>query len=133
MKSDEELLAELSEASRGLIFMSESEYPFETVRWDGSREVTPEFLLELAGKSEDAPVEERSPEEFFRVATSLESWRSEESRAEAVRYIALLKALTENLEGLKVYRVGEVNVPVYIVGRSPSGNWLGLATRVVET
>jgi hypothetical protein len=32
-----------------------------------------------------------------------------------------------------VYRIGEVNMPVYIIGKSSSGSWLGLSTRVVET
>jgi hypothetical protein len=31
------------------------------------------------------------------------------------------------------YRVGTVNVAVYVVGRSPEGHWLGVSTRVVET
>jgi hypothetical protein len=44
-----------------------------------------------------------------------------------------LRLLEENLADLKVFRVGVVNIPVYIAGRSASGNWLGVSTRVVET
>ena len=29
--------------------------------------------------------------------------------------------------------VGEINIPVYIVGRTKNGKWVGLYTAVVET
>ncbi len=44
MKSDEQLCEELKEATRGLLFMSESEYPFEVVRWEGREEMSPDDL-----------------------------------------------------------------------------------------
>ncbi|MDQ3743999.1 MAG: nuclease A inhibitor family protein [Acidobacteriota bacterium] len=44
-----------------------------------------------------------------------------------------MSLLEENLTDLKAYRVGLINIPVYVVGRSASGNWLGVSTRVVET
>ena len=133
MKSDEEVIAELEKAAEGLLFMSESDYPFETVYWKELPEMSPEFLLSVAGLSNDVPVETVSVDHFFRIATSEESWRSEESRREAKKYQNLVRILKDNLDELKVYRLGSINIPVYIVGRSKTGNWLGISTRVVET
>ena len=133
MKSDEEVLAELERATVGLLFMSESDYPFETIFWKELPEISPQFLRELTGHSENAPVEIVSLNDFFRLAVSEESWRSEESRRAAVRYRNLVQILKDELDETKVYRVGEVNIPVYIVGRNSTGNWLGVSTRVVET
>ena len=133
MKSDDEALAELERAADGLLFMSEADYPFETVHWKGVPEISPQFLRALTGHAEDAPVEIVGVDDFFRVAVSDKNRHTPESRREAKRYRQLVRILKENLDDLKVYRVGEINIPVYIVGRAKAGNWLGLSTRVVET
>ncbi len=133
MKSDEQIVSELREASAGLLFMSESDYPFEVVLWKGEAEISPEFLRQLTGEAFDAMVQTQTVEEFFRVAASEAEWRSAQELVEAKRYQALIRLLKENLSELIVYRIGKTNMPVYIIGKSLSGNWLGLATRVVET
>ncbi len=50
MKSYEQLLAELEGATEGLTFMSESDYPLEVIRWEGTDEISPEFIRESAGQ-----------------------------------------------------------------------------------
>jgi hypothetical protein len=133
MKSDREIIEELKQLTKGLLWMSESDYPFEIVFWEGRPEISPPFLRSLSGEAEDAPVEIVSVEEFFRVAMSEESWRGDESRLLAKKYRRLVQTLKDNLEDVKVYRVGKINMPVYIVGRSRTGNHIGISSRVVET
>lgn len=133
MKTDEQLLDELRGATDGLTFMSESDYPVEPFHWEGLEEVTPEFLRGLTGHDLSAPVEELSPADFFRAAVSEPEWKGEAELATARRFQTLVRLLEENLEGLRVYRVGAINMPVYAVGRSPAGSWMGVKTRVVET
>ena len=130
--TDEQLLNELREATRGLTFMSESDYPFEVFDW-GKAEPTPEFLRGLAGGGADAPVETRTAAQFFRAATSEPDWKGADELAVAKRFQALLRLLEKNLSDVKVFRVGTVNIPVYVAGRSADGTWLGVSTRVVET
>ena len=130
--TDEQLLKELGEATRGLTYMSESDYPFEVFDW-GREEPTPEFLRGLGGQPADAPVETRTAAQFFRAATSEPDWKGPEELAVARRFQALVRLLEANLSDLKVYRVGEINMPVYVAGRSASGSWLGVSTRAVET
>ncbi len=115
--NDEQLLALLKKASAGLLVMSESDYPFEIIQWDGSTEINPEFLRSLTNEPQESRVEEASVEQF------LASGQFEQ----------LERFLRKHLTDLKVYKVGRINIPVYIVGRSPEGNWLGLSTRVVQT
>jgi hypothetical protein len=133
MKSDRELVEELKQLTGGLLWMSESDYPFETVLWEGLPEISTKFLCGLSGQAEDTPVEIVSVDDFFRNAVSEASWRAEASRREAKRYRGLVQTLKDNLEELRVYRVGKINMPVYIVGRNKTGNWLGISSRVVET
>jgi hypothetical protein len=113
---DKQIVDELTRASAGLLVMSESDYPLELIRWDGHVEVTSEFIRSLTNEPADSPIQEIDFDVFL-------GWRYQ-------RLALLLKA---NLSHLRVYKVGRINMPVYIVGRSPEGNWLGLSTRVVET
>ena len=114
---DGHLLAQLKRVSAGLLVMSESDYPFEIIRWDGSTEINPDFLRSLTNEPPECRVEETSLEQF------LASGQFEQ----------LERFLRKHLTDLKVYKVGVINIPVYIVGKSPEGNWLGLSTRVVQT
>lgn len=130
--TDEQLLKELREATRGLTYMSESDYPVEVFDW-GKSEPTPEHLRGLGGQPADAQVETRTVEHFFRAPASEPDWKGGEELAVARRFQALRRLLEANLSDLKVFRVGTVNMPVYVAGRSASGSWLGVSTRVVET
>ena len=130
--TDEQLLDELRKVTRGLTFMSESDYPFEVFRW-GAEDPTPDFLRGLEGQDAGAPVETRTAAEFFRVAASEVEWKGAEEMSAARRYQSLQRLLEQNLTDLKVFRVGTINIPVYVAGRSASGAWLGVSTRVVET
>jgi len=115
--TDEYLLAQLKKESAGLWVMSESDYPLEVVNWDGSIEINPEFLRSLTNEPAESRVEEVSLEQFLASG----------------QFEHLERFLRKHLKDLKVYKVGAINIPVYIVGKSPEGNWLGLSTRVVQT
>jgi hypothetical protein len=132
MKSDEELARELNEATDGLEMSSESEYPFEVVRWSGG-EMSAARLRLITVCGEETAVAETGVEDFFRVAAGEQEWKGEAELALAKRFQKLVRLLTENLSDVRVYRVGEINIGVYVVGRSSAGNWLGVSTRVVET
>jgi hypothetical protein len=132
-KTDEELFGALTEATQGLLYMSESDYPLEVIRWDGSEQLSPEYLRNVVGADSSAKVEESNLDEFFRVPAGEQEWKGEEQLAEARKYRRLRQLLEENLTGIRVYRVGEINIGVYVVGMSAEGNWLGISTRVVET
>ena len=114
---DTQIVDQLKRATAGLLVMSESDYPFEIIRWDGSTEITPEFLRALTDEPAEARVEETSVEQFLASGP----------------FEHLERFLRKQLTNLKVYKVGAINMPVYIVGKSPEGSWLGLSTRVVQT
>ena len=116
-KSNEEIVTSLLHATDGLLFMSESDYPFELIQWEGPTEPTADFIRNVAGESEDSPVQKLEVRQFLSLG----------------RYQRLLSALQHNLSDLRVYKVGRINMPVYVVGRNREGRWLGVATRVVET
>ena len=55
------------------------------------------------------------------------------ARAKAARFGALQRLFYEQLSDLTVYRVGEVEVQVFTVGRDADGRYVGLRTTVIET
>jgi hypothetical protein len=133
MKSDEQIIEELRQASEELLMMSESDYPFEVVRWEEAAEITPQLLRQKSGQAADALVGVETIEDFFRAAVTEHEGQGAEVRRTAEKFRRLMQALATNLRDVRAYKVGDVNLPVYIVGRAPSGRWLGLSTRVVET
>lgn len=133
MISDEQILAELKKAAEGLSVMSESDYPFGVVRWEGTVDLCPEYFRELHGEPAESPFRSEALNDFPGFVLSEPSGGGGAEPAGAARYQQLVRVLQANLTDVKVYRVGQVNIPVYVVGRSPDGNWLGLSTRVVET
>ena len=133
MKSDDELLAKLEEATAGLMMMSESDCAFAPFRRDTKTDITPESLRALAKESASAPVVEQTIDEFFHAAIAEPDWKGDEDLKLARRYQSLVRLLKENLTDLKVYRVGAINISVYIIGLSINGTWLGLTTKIVET
>lgn len=132
MKSDEQIMEELRQAAGGLMMMSESDYPFEVVNWEQSAEVTPDFLRGLTGQPQ-AIVSVESVEDFFRAALKEHEGQAERERQAVEQYRRLLLVLAANLADVRVYKVGEINIAAFVVGKAPSGRWLGLSTRVVET
>ncbi len=118
MKSDKELLEELGQATAGLFVMSESDYPLVPFRWNAGTTITHEYLRKISDAPPDAPVEETDLDTFFQ--------RSENFRR-------LVRLIEQNLSGVRVFKVGLINIPVYIVGRGPGGSWLGVSTRIIQT
>lgn len=133
--ADSEAIDRLKAASEGLFCVSESEYPFEVFRWPGlgQEPLTAEQLLQQTGHAADTAVEKVSLERFFRVATREQDWHGPEEREEVKRYRNLVQVLETCLKNIQVYRVGKVELDVYIVGETVSGNLAGLSTQVVET
>ncbi|MCT7955848.1 nuclease A inhibitor family protein [Laspinema palackyanum] len=122
---------ELTKLTQDLLWMSEADYPWEVVSCDCSN-ITPEQLLEQNNLPSDTPVETLSIERFFAPALREQSWHNEEERTTRNRYQELFNFLTEQLKDLIVYRLGEVEIEVYVLGTLEEKT-VGLKTTVVET
>lgn len=129
------LPAALQRLTEGLLWMSEIDEPFETFCWDKElvMELTHARLLQLTGHPADTPVERVDVDDFFAAATEEQEWFGDKERETAARYRELLVMLRQMLRDLRVYRVGEVEVAIYIVGQIETGDWVGLATKALET
>ena len=121
--------------SQDLVWMSESDYPFDTFTWSNQevKEVNTQNLLQKTHHSLDAPVKVIDVEKFFQRATDEKDWYDSEEIEIAKKYQALVETLKQNLDNIQVYKIGDVEIDVYIVGQLKSGDWVGLSTKAVET
>jgi hypothetical protein len=129
------IITALGQASKGLLFPSESDYPFEPFLWEGKTDgkLTPEALLAQKGYPPNTPVKTLTLVRFFQPATKEEAWHNAEERKTVRRFQELVKTLKQHLSGITVFKVGKITMDVYIVGETKTGDLAGLSTKVVET
>ncbi|MBD2506503.1 nuclease A inhibitor family protein [Nostoc muscorum FACHB-395] len=127
-----EIVEKLKEASTGLLMMSESDYPFEVVQWEGAAPATQEKILQLTG-SQNLPVEVVELDYFFRNCAFEQEWHNELQKKDVKRFQTLMQTLKDNLSDISVYRVGQINIDAYIIGQTKDGDLAGVVTKLVET
>jgi hypothetical protein len=122
----DDAMKKLKAAVQGLTYPSESDEPFDVVRWENPQGLDPARVLEAkVGKGRN--VRAVSPDEFFGALRDAD---------DAERYAALRKVLELVVQQLKVFRVGEgeVTVDVYVVGLAKADrSVVGVHTVSVET
>lgn len=112
--------------------MSESDYPFEVCYWQDRGEITPETVLELTQHEGNAAIELKDIDSFFEWAIQPQEWHSPEEQEAVKKYQALVRIIKQ-LSDPKVYRIGEINLDIYILGKTEEGAIAGVKTKAVET
>ena len=90
-------------------------------------------LLQELGRPAGTLVSERSLEDFFALAIKGQPWHDASELAVVERYRALLHFLGTSLECARVFRVGAIEVEAFALGKTSEGQWLGVATTLIET
>lgn len=136
---EKNLLETLTVAVQDLIYISETDAPFEAFSWKPEAgaaaisAVNADVVLRRTDHAPDAPIRERSLESFFRFPATVQEWHEPEEAEVARRYQKLQKVLEENLTDAKVFKIGTVEIDVYIIGIDAAGNLTGVKTKGVET
>ncbi|MBE9206648.1 nuclease A inhibitor family protein [Nostoc sp. LEGE 06077] len=125
----------LKQTSHSLLMMSESEYPFEVVSWIGETQdtLTNQKLLQLTGHPLETPIEIVDLDDFFRNSAEEKEWHDEIQKQDVQKFQSLVQTLKDNLTNIKVYRLGRIDIDVYIIGQTTSGDLAGISTKVIET
>jgi hypothetical protein len=142
-QSSSDIVTTLKQSVEGLYFPSESDYPFEVSllphQPPDRQTFTSEDLLRIRGQAdsaEAAEVETVALDDFFAPVTQ-ETDKTDAGQTTTQRFQVLLQQIKALLEQVTVYRVGSVEIDVYIVGRvkeeTSSRDWVLLSTKVVET
>jgi hypothetical protein len=132
-----DLRARLAEAAADLYYPSESDEPFEYVELTFPPEAEPlseRSVSEFLGRRPFNQTEEVSLDEFFEPVTTLEDWYEDEDKKVVEQYFHLKDLLQSSLTDVRVFRVGQVEIDVYLIGKTETdGLYAGLKTRVTET
>jgi hypothetical protein len=128
------LLPDLQTACADLWWRSETDAPFEVICDPALQPpLEPQDLLQLSDYPEDTPIQTSNLEAFFGPATVDQDGCDATEKALVERYRHLQQLLTDTLEAPQVYRLGEVEVEIYILGYTGDGQVMGVKTLVVET
>lgn len=135
----------LERAAQGLYHGSESDYPYHffCLPWDAEKDFTLENLVMRLGVSQaflddhqlsfDDIASERPFEEFILGYQDPATADEPEAVAEQKQRKKLIKVLKDNLKGIKVIRVGVVQISCYVAGVDEHGDIAGLLTTAIET
>lgn len=113
--------------------MSESDYPLQVVQLDRPSASLEEVLLRFSEKEPGNPIEKQELDYFFRNAARIDPMATPVQQQTAHRFQQLVKVLKEELTDIQVYRIGEVEIDAFIIGRLPDGTHAGLRTKLIET
>jgi hypothetical protein len=78
-------------------------------------------------------VEEMPEADFWEPVTTQQTWYEEEEKKRTATFRALKEVVEQALTVRQVFRVGETEMDVYLLGRQESGDRAGLKTKVVQT
>lgn len=124
-KPAEDPTSQLTAAVAGLVYPSESDAPFDVIRW--SREANESAEQAVARHAKATTIERTT------LAAFLEGLEGSQDEA---RFRSLVELIQKSLRDPAVYRAkrdGEAKVEIYAIGRSPAGDWAGVHTTSVET
>lgn len=121
-------------ATTELVYRSETETPFAAVQDSVPRsEFEAINARELVGLGSEKSVRELSVAAFFAELTEAQEWHDAAEKQAVERCRTMHRIFTDTLASSKVFKIGEVQVTILIVGRTSDGYWVGARTEAVET
>lgn len=123
----QQIKKELQELTRGLLYYSESEYPFAILDWDKDQSGI------LAVHPPGVPFEEIRSADFFEKVIRNMNQGDDEMKKVGARYRKLYDFIQSNFESCSIWRSGKIEISIYIVCCSRDGDCLALKTTSIET
>lgn len=127
------LVEEIKKALQGLIYISETDAEILPFVGTTTEKVDREEIVKQTKAASDAPVEEKEFSAFFARLTEIQDWFGDEEKETARRYAALKEILEKNIRDLKVFKIGKIELDIYVAGLDSENTFLGIKTKSVET
>lgn len=126
-------LQTIKNAADGLQYLSESDYPFEVVELLSSSQPVEQQLLNLLHQPPTTAIEKQTLSYCFRNMTATTGDAPALQQQTAARFTNLQTVLEEKLKNVTVYRIGHIQVEIFIIGQLQDGTYAGLRTKAIET
>lgn len=118
-----------------LLYPSESDEPVEIVSCylKQPEPLTVSQIKDWQMLTPSTFVEETTEEAFWKPVLTEQDWYGEEEKARTAAFQKLQQTLETSLTERQVFRAGETEIDIFLLGRLSSGERMGIKTRVVET
>lgn len=130
---ENELATEIEKIATGLYYISETDAEILPFSGNKAEIVSVEEILKQTANAADTAVEERDFDEFFGRLTEIKDWFGDEETANAHKFAELKKLLEVNLKDIRVFKIGKINLDIYVVGLDAENKLMGIKTEAVET
>jgi hypothetical protein len=131
--NNKELARQIKKVSEDLYYISETDAEIFPFIGNKAEAITGKEVLKQIKSTAETPVEERDFTEFFAYLTQIQDWFGNEEKATAQKFSNLKDLLEKNLKNLKVFKVGKIQLDIYVVGLDAESNLMGIQTKAVET
>ena len=131
--TSDNLAKQIAAAAEGLYYMSETDAEILPFIGQTTKIVTSAEILEQTDHSANSAIEERKFASFFSRLTKIQDWFGDEEKQTVEKFIRLKEVLENNLRDLNVYKIGRIELDVYVVGLDENDKLLGIKTKAVET
>jgi hypothetical protein len=85
------------------------------------------------GIKPETVITEISFDDFFKPLIKIEDWFGEEEKKWANDSLKLKNLLSENVKDFQIFKVGAIEIDVFVFGKAEECKWVGLKTKVIET
>ena len=126
-------IEELERSVKDLWYISETDSEVKVFTGKKADTVTKEILTAQINISGETNIEERNCADFFKNLTAIQDWYGDEEKETAEKFSTVEKLLEENLKDLKVFKVGQIELDIYVVGLDSQSVLTGITTKAVET
>ena len=128
-----DLIKRIKKATANLYYISETDSEISPFIGRRAESVSKENLLLQTGNASGAAVEERNFEDFFTTLTKIQDWFGDEEKRAAQKFSALKELLQRELKNLKVFKVGQIELDIYVVGLDSDNFLTGIQMKAIET
>jgi Nuclease A inhibitor-like protein len=133
--SNAAIIESLTAATADLFWISETDAPFEVLLVDVPlpAKLTAKKLLKCLKHEAATPIATCDLDTFFQPVLEPQDWHEEEDKENIKRYENVIGLIKQHLTEPQVYRVGAIDITIYILGKTPDNQWVALKTQAVET
>jgi len=123
----------LDSLTKNLFYISETDAEIVPFTFRKAESVTAAEILYQSGHKADDGVETLDAEAFFSRLTAVKDWFGPRENERAERFAVLKTEMENQLRDLKVFKIGKVQIDIYVVGLDGEGRLAGVRTKAVET
>lgn len=130
-KSD--ITEQVKTAAAHLNYMSETDAEILPFIGKQAEAVTIDEIRNQTQTAPDAAIEEKDFTEFFARPTTVQDWFGNEEEITAKKFADLKNLLEANLRDISVFKIGKIQIDIYVVGLNGENHLMGIQTKAVET